>query len=332
MGNDSKIHSLKRPAIERMLRIHQELRNGSYPNCSSLAKEMEVSTKTISRDLDFMRDRMLLPLDYDQAKHGFYYTKEVQSLPTIDISEGELLALSIARKAMDHYRGTPFEKPLSNALNKLAASLPETITANLNQLSETISFRQGRSSRVEEAILNTFTKSALEKREIMFEYRKLGAKVSESRTLKTYHLTNFLGKWYAIGLDNKRDAIRTFLLSRVASTKLLDSNFTVPSAFSAEEYLGSSFGIYSPEGDHLVSIKFLNPISEYIAENVWHPSQKVDYHSDGSVTIHFKLGTLVEVSSWALSWGENAIALSPPQLCKTIKDTAQKVADLYNKK
>ncbi|MBK1879430.1 helix-turn-helix transcriptional regulator [Pelagicoccus mobilis] len=329
MDNDSKIHSLKRPAIERMLRIHQELKTGSYPNCTTLAREMEVSTKTISRDLDFMRDRMLLPLEYHQSKHGFYYTKEVQSLPTIDISEGELLALSIARKAMDHYKGTPFEKPLSNALNKLAASLPETITANLTQLSETISFRQGRSSQIQDSILNTFTKSALEKREITFQYRKLGAKEAEARTLKTYHLTNFLGKWYAIGLDAKRDAIRTFHLSRASSAQLTETRFTIPKNFSAEEYLGSSFGIYSPEGDHEIAIKFLNPISEYIAENVWHPSQEVEYHPDGSVTIRFRLGNLVEVSSWILSWGENAIALSPPELRANLKSTAQKIDALY---
>lgn len=290
---------------------------------------MEVSAKTISRDLDFMRDRMLLPIEYHESKHGFYYTKEVKNLPTIDISEGELLALSIARKAMDHYKGTPFEKPLSNALNKLAASLPDTITANLTQLSETISFRQSRSSQVDEQILSSFTKSALEKREIDFEYRKLGSKTSETRTLKTYHLTNFLGKWYAIGHDTKRNAIRTFLLSRVASANTTDKQFTLPQSFSAEDYLGSSFGIYSPEGNHSVKIKFLNPISEYIAENIWHPSQKVAYHDDGSITISFKLGNLVEVSSWILSWGQNAEALAPAKLRKTIKETAKSIAAQY---
>ncbi|EDY84373.1 HTH domain family [Verrucomicrobiia bacterium DG1235] len=329
METDAKIHSLKRPAIERMLRIHQELKHAAYPNCSTLAREMEVSSKTIARDIDFMRDRMLLPIDYDSAKHGFFYTREVQSLPTIDISEGELLALSIAQKAMDHYKGTPFERPLSNALNKLAASLPETITANLTELSHSISFRQGRSSHIDDTILNSFTRSALDKREITFNYRKLGAKTAEERVLQTYHLTNFLGKWYAIGRDVNRDAIRTFLLSRASAATLGKSSYTIPKTFSADDYLGSSFGIYSPEGDHDVRIRFLNPISEYISENIWHPSQKVDYHSDGSITISFKLGSLVEVTSWILSWGENAIATSPKTLCSNIRETAEKITRLY---
>ncbi|MDQ8197780.1 helix-turn-helix transcriptional regulator [Pelagicoccus enzymogenes] len=312
-----------------MLRIHQELKRGLYPNCSTLARELEVSTKTIARDMDFIRDRMLLPVEYHPSKHGYYYTREVESLPTIDISEGELLALSIAQKAMDHYRGTPFEKPLSNALNKLAASLPDTITANLTALSDTISFRHGSTSQIEDSLLNTFTRSALDKIEVSFDYRKLGAKSPERRTLQAYHITNFLGKWYAIGLDTSRNAIRTFLLSRANDAKLNGNAFSVPESFSAEDYLGSSFGIYSPEGKHRVKIKFLNPISEYISENIWHPSQTVEYHQDGSITVSFNLGSLVEVSSWILSWGENAIALSPKALRSQLRDTVSKIASHY---
>jgi proteasome accessory factor B len=45
-----------------MLRIHQTVQAGNYPNASTLARELEVSTKSIQRDLEFMRDRMNLPL------------------------------------------------------------------------------------------------------------------------------------------------------------------------------------------------------------------------------------------------------------------------------
>jgi len=46
---EDRIHDLKRPAIERMLRIHAELKQDRLPNCSKLARELEVSAKTISR-------------------------------------------------------------------------------------------------------------------------------------------------------------------------------------------------------------------------------------------------------------------------------------------
>ena len=53
------LHS--RPPLERMLRIHQALQSGKFPNASTLAREIEVATKTIHRDIEFMRDRLGLP-------------------------------------------------------------------------------------------------------------------------------------------------------------------------------------------------------------------------------------------------------------------------------
>ena len=50
-----------RPPLERMLRIHQTIQSGSFPNASTLAAQLEVSTKSVHRDLEFMRDRLQLP-------------------------------------------------------------------------------------------------------------------------------------------------------------------------------------------------------------------------------------------------------------------------------
>ena len=72
-----------RPPLERMLRIHQEIQAGKYPNASTLAGELEVSTKSIHRDLEFMRDRLQMPLEYDGQRFGYYYTQEVSSFPRI---------------------------------------------------------------------------------------------------------------------------------------------------------------------------------------------------------------------------------------------------------
>ena len=65
-----------RPPLLRMIRIHDLLSAGRYPNCSLLALEFEVSTKTIQRDVDFMRDQLVLPIEYDRARHGFAVPQE----------------------------------------------------------------------------------------------------------------------------------------------------------------------------------------------------------------------------------------------------------------
>ena len=81
--NDSKtpdsLHS--RPPLERMLRIHQALQAGKFPNATTLAREIEVATKTIHRDIEFMRDRLNLPIEFDASRNGYFYTGEVSAFP-----------------------------------------------------------------------------------------------------------------------------------------------------------------------------------------------------------------------------------------------------------
>src|SRR5262245_29660659 len=94
------VHPLSRPGVERILHIHRAIQAGRYPNANTLAKELEISAKSIHRDFIFMRDRLRLPLKYDDLKFGFYYTKPVRTFPTLLLSEGELFAMLIAEKSV----------------------------------------------------------------------------------------------------------------------------------------------------------------------------------------------------------------------------------------
>jgi len=273
---------------------------------------------------------MLLPIEYEPSQHGYSYTSEVESLPTIDISEGELLALSIARKALDHYKGTPFEQPLANALNKLSASLPDTITANLDELSDTISFKQGRLSNLDESTLKLAIKAALEKRVLKFQYKKSGDPKPQTRIANPYHVTNYQGKWYLLAWDHGREAIRTFLLARASKLELQTEVFKLPADFSADDYLWSSFGIWSRSGDFAVAIRIGPSLVDYVSENIWHPTQEIETQEDGSLILRFKLGSFEEIAQWILSWGRQAEALEPPELRDLVREQAQAVADLYH--
>ena len=57
-----------RPALERMVRIHMEIQAGNYPNARKLAEKLECSSKSVQRDIEFMRDRLKMPIDYDARR------------------------------------------------------------------------------------------------------------------------------------------------------------------------------------------------------------------------------------------------------------------------
>jgi len=79
---DEENKPLSRASLKRMLHIHERLASGSYPNATTLAGELGVSTKSVQRDLDFMRERLNLPLEYESSRFGYHYTELVSTFPT----------------------------------------------------------------------------------------------------------------------------------------------------------------------------------------------------------------------------------------------------------
>ena len=67
--------------------IKEGMRKGELANCSSMGAEYEVSSKSISRDIDYLKHQMDAPIEYDQKKHGYLYTEDTYKLPAISISE-----------------------------------------------------------------------------------------------------------------------------------------------------------------------------------------------------------------------------------------------------
>lgn len=83
-----KHQGFSRPPLARMLRLHEWLVAGRNPNCRKLAEQFEVSAKTVQRDVNFMRDRLGLPIEYDKTRFGFHYTRPVTGFPAIGSPPG----------------------------------------------------------------------------------------------------------------------------------------------------------------------------------------------------------------------------------------------------
>ena len=60
-----------RAPIERMVRVYAALKEKRSVNCNTLARDLEVSVRSVSRDLDFMRDRLHLPIEYVPEQHTY---------------------------------------------------------------------------------------------------------------------------------------------------------------------------------------------------------------------------------------------------------------------
>jgi predicted DNA-binding transcriptional regulator YafY len=320
--------SVSRPPLERMMRIHDAIQSGKYPNAGELAETLEVSRKSVQRDIEFMRERMNFPIEYDKNRWGYYYTKDVGSFPAFTVTEGELFAVLVAEKAMHQYRGTNLERPLMSAFKKLAASLPETISLHMADWEQTISFRSSAEPISNLEVFDKLARAAAEGRQLELQYRKPGSAAAENRAVDPYHMANVNGDWFLFAYCHLRKDIRTFVPARIVSAEPTGKRFQRPKDFSIESALRDSFGVHSGKGEHRVVIRFNEVVADLIREKKWHASQELKNLSNGGVELSLRLSSLVEVQRWILSWAGNAQVVAPDDLKRAVQEAGARLVSM----
>jgi len=318
-GKAGRAAPLSRPPLARMMRIHDELKSGRHPNATSLAGLLEVTTKTIHRDIEFMRSQLNLPVTWEPAFNGYVYDGEVGSFPTVQVTEQELFALLVAEKAVAQYRGTPFETPLRAALEKLSAGLRDTTFYSLDMLDVPISFRPLGEAINDLEVFQMITRAVSQELSLTFQYKKLGDRQYRLRKLEPWHLVCVENKWYVVGHDLDRQAKRTFALVRMQDVRLTGRSFKRPKDFDIRAHLKQAFGIFTGTETHKVRVRFDAFAARLIRETSWHPAQQIIDLEDDAIEFRVTLSDLWEVERWILSWGSHAKVIAPAALRKRVK-------------
>lgn len=313
-----------RPALWRVMEIHKRIREGGYPNCSTLAKVIEVTPKTIQRDISFMREQLGLPLAYDALEHGYCYTQEVTEFPLLHLTRHDWMALFLARQALEPLRGTRLQRLLAESFRKIAGACPGEVSIQWEELDSAFSVKASGVVAADVVLFGDLLEAVTARREVRFDYHKLTASRPERRVVHPYHVGQIEHGWYLVAFDPQRKGLRTFALQRITQLEVLKSKFERDPRFSAKTHLGGGFGVWSyaeqETGAHAVRIRFEGYAARVVGERQWHATQKiVPISPDGQVIeFHAKLAGLEEITRWVLSWGSKAKVLGPPELKKRI--------------
>ena len=308
-----------------MLEIHKLVKAGRYPNCSTMARVIEVTAKTIQRDVTFMRDQLGMPLEYHPLEHGYYYTREVHEFPMLHLSRNDLVALFLARHALEPLRGTRLERMLAESFSKITDACPGSVTFQWHELDSAFSVKTAGALEADLPLFSNLLDATMNSREIMFDYRKLTDAAAERRRVQPYHVGQLDHGWYVIGHDLNRKALRTFALQRITGLEVTRCKFQMPKDFDIRKYLSSSFGVWayagSDEQPQEIRVRFEGYAARIISERLWHPSQEIILLTeDGSqVELRMTIAGTEEITRWILSWGSKAKVLAP----KTLKNRVQ---------
>lgn len=315
-------------SMPRMHFIDQKIRNRSYPNCASLAKEYEVSVKTIQRDIECLRN-MGAPIEFDRQRNGYYYSDATYFLPALPLTEREALLLVINQRILSQYQQAPYYADLKKAIEKILQFLPDEL--DLQQKGDFISFYSQPQTPVQQQKFEQLQEAICDERQIRIQYFTQHRNEVTDRTVDPYLIHCHQGNWYLIAHCHTRNEIRIFALNRILAIELTEHYFHRPADFSIETYLRDSFNIIRGGESYHVVLKFSPYQARWIREKQWHRSQKLTELEDGGVLMEMDATGLSDVKRWLLQYGAEVEVVEPEVLREDVLREIGRMALLYNR-
>lgn len=315
---------------ERFLWFHNQAREGRYPNTGTLAVQFEISRKTAQRDVSFMINRLFAPLVYVPEKRGFMYEDASYELPGSWLSEEELTSLIISYRLASAIPGKALKTSLKAFLDQILSLHTGKRSISLTGLTEKVSVKNIGYSLADGRIFQQVLDALLQDRPVNIEYYSPHKNQSTLRDILPLHLLHYMGSWHIIAHCALRGGIRDFALSRIRMIRPCDAVISADvSPLSVKEYIRENFGILSGSEISEVCIRFSAEIAPWIAEQVWHPRQRVEQTPDGSLRLSFPVADFREIKREILKHGSYAEVISPPGLRDEVKKEIERMKNLY---
>ena len=301
--------------FERLATIDRLIRSGGYPSTRDLADRLEVSRRTILRDIEMARDRLGVPLAYDTRRRGFTYADATYRLSFTALTEADLNAFRTAQLALEPFGGLPDGPILARAARKITQGLIDEPPSGHEPIPAR-SFRFSTESRAEPDHFAAVDQAIRRQERVEIRYYSASSDTESNRQVDPYHLVSIDGQWFLVAFCHRRGDVRMFSLGRVRAWAPTGDHFELSAPFLIEHYLSRTIGVIRGGEDesHLVRLLFSDQAVRYVRELTWHPGQIAGPTPDGGWLVEFEVSHLREAERLALSWGAECLVLGPPEL------------------
>jgi predicted DNA-binding transcriptional regulator YafY len=305
--------TLPRAVLARIYFIDRQIASGEYPNVNDLAREYEVGTATIYRDIEYMRDMLGAPIEYSAKNRGWFYAEKAFRLPARFAAANDMLALSMAKALLSLYRDTPLYDSARRLLDDITAPLTrdEADAGGAGPWYENrIVVPPVASAPVDAHVWETLVSAMRENRLVAFDYHGIRDAARTARLVRPYQLLFDNGLWFLFGYAEERSALRMFNLSRIKNVSLTNETFTLPKDYDYRiQSDGSYFGVFIGK-KYRFKIAFDMAGGEWVKDRKWAADQKIAETKKGLV-IEFTSTQYNKVLEWLLSRGASARPLKP---------------------
>ncbi len=232
----------------RTLQLLSLLQTHRYWTGQELADRLEVSPRTLRRDVERLRD-LGYPVDATRGVAGGYQLAAGASLPPLVVDDEEAVALAIGLRTAAQSGITGVADASVRALAKVVQVMPPRLKRRVDALRVATLAAELRPGPVVDAeALTVVAQACRDEERIAFAYVRRDGEASQ-RTVEPHRLVSVERRWYLVAYDLERHDWRSFRLDRIASPQPTGARFrsrTLPAADAAQYVRDSLAGAADP--------------------------------------------------------------------------------------
>lgn len=201
----------------RMLSLLSLLQTHRYWPGDELAERLEVSGRTLRRDIERLRD-LGYAVDATRGVSGGYQLRAGGQLPPLLLEDDEAVAIAAGLRTAAAGSVGGLEETSVQALAKVIALMPPRLRRRMDALTSQTDTPAPWSSgpSVDAGVLTTLAQACRDDEPLTFSYEARGAEVTQRR-VEPHRLVSLGRRWYLVAYDRDRQDWRSFRLDRITA-------------------------------------------------------------------------------------------------------------------
>jgi predicted DNA-binding transcriptional regulator YafY len=297
---------------------------------AELAKELEVTERTIHRDMEAL-SAAGIPVLAERGKFGGWRLLEKYRTNLTGLKADEIKTLLLPH-SFQHLADLGISDDWKEARQKLLAAIPAPLKDDIKDISNRIHIDTNtwRQSPREMKSFGILQQAVWEEKKIQIQYEKADKQTIE-RIVEPLGLVAKGNTWYLIAASDEK--IKSYRVSRILKAEQINENFSRPNNFDLADYWQVS------------KQKFISSLPRFEVEVEISPSiiQRINFigrfvqvlHTDspkenGWIPASLCFDTEQEAREYILGFGNQIKIIRPVSLKKSVREMAEVVVGLYN--
>jgi len=302
----------------RLLRLLSLLQSRPDWPGAELAERMEVTTRTVRRDVDRLRD-LGYPVESTPGTAGGYRLGVGAALPPLLLDDDEAVAVVVGLRGSAAGWVNGIEESSLRALSKIEMILPSRLRHRVSSLQSAIMLLPGDCPVVDAALLTALATACRAHEGVRFGYR------DTTRRVEPYRVVRAGRNWYLLAYDLDRDDWRTFRVDRVTGPIQPGARFTprAEPAGGTETYVSDS--LTRAPYRYQATILFHAPL-EKVAQTTTPTAGRLEARDEQSCLYYTGAEALDTIAVYIALKGIDFEVLEPPELREFVADLGTRLS------